>query len=120
MNGPGYSERERSSQLLQLLDLAKCDCSPSQLGDLKALLTEHSGAFEMNKSELGHTNVVRHVIDTGSTGPIKQQPYRTPVVQRDHIAQLIAQMQTQGIVKPSASLYSTDRSRILSFTTQHS
>ena len=50
--------------------------------------------FEMNKSELGHTNVVQHVIDT--SGPIKQQPYRTPVVQRDHIAQLIKQMQTQG------------------------
>lgn len=103
VNGPGYSESERSSQLLQLLDLAKCDCSPAQLDNLKVLLFEHSHVFEMNKSELGHTNVVQHVIDTGSSGPIKQQPYRTPVVQRDHIAQLIKQMQTQGIVKPSAS-----------------
>ena len=75
VNGPGYSESECSSQLLPLLDLTKCDCSPSQLGDLKALLTKHSEAFEINKSELGHTNVVQHTIDTGSSGPIKQQPY---------------------------------------------
>ena len=103
VNGPGYSESERSSQLLQLLDLTKCDCSPNRLDDLKVLLSEHSHVFEMSKSELGHTNVVQHVIDTGNSGPIKQQPYRIPVVQRDHIAQLIKQMQTQGIVKPSAS-----------------
>ena len=103
VNGPGYSESERSSQLLHLLNLTKCDCSPNQLDDLKVLLSEHSHVFEMSKSELGHTNVVQHVIDTGNNGPIKQQPYRTPVVQRDHIAQLIKQMQTQGIVKPSAS-----------------
>ena len=103
VNGPGYSESERSSQLLRLLDLTQCDCSPTQLSDLKVLLTEHSQVFEMNKSELGHTNIVQHVIDTGSSGPIKQQPYRTPVVQRDQIVQLIDQMQTQGMVKPSAS-----------------
>ena len=86
VNGPGYSESECSSQLLQILDLTKCGCSPSELGDLKALLTEHSEAFKMNKLELGHTTVVQHMIDTGSSGPIKQQPYQTHVVQRNQIA----------------------------------
>ena len=46
---------------------------------------------------------MQHLIDTESSGLIKQQPYRMPVIQRDNIAQLIKQMQTQGIVKPSAS-----------------
>ena len=75
VNGPGYSQSERFSQLLPLFNLTKCDCSPIQLGDLKALLTKHSEAFEMNKSELGHTTVVQHMIDTGSSSSIKQQPY---------------------------------------------
>ena len=103
VSGPGYASNERSSQLLQLLDLSKCDCSPAQLDDLRVLLAEHSHVFGLDKSDLGHTNIVQHVIDTGSSGPIKQQPYRTPVVQREHITQLIKQMQVQGIVKPSAS-----------------
>lgn len=46
---------------------------------------------------------MQHTIDTGSSGPTKQQPYLTPVVQRDQIAQLIEQMQNKLIVKPSAS-----------------
>ena len=51
-----------------------------------------------NKGHMLQHHLVQHLIDT-----IKQQPYQTPVVQRDQIAQLIKQMQSQGIVKPSAS-----------------
>ena len=35
--------------------------------------------------------------------PIKQQPHRTPIVQRDRIKQMVDQMQKQGIVQPSKS-----------------
>ena len=101
LNGPGYSDSERSSQLLQLIDLAKCDCSPQQLEHLKTLLSEHSNAFEVDKSELGHTNVVKHMIDTGSS--------KLPLLSNNHnivrfssegtsLPILIKQMQNQGIL----------------------
>ena len=67
------------------------------------MISEHSDLFEMDSSELGHSTVVQHVINTGDSTPIKQHPYRTPIVQRDKIAQLIKQMKQQGIVKPSCS-----------------
>ena len=59
---------------------------------LKAMLCQQTDIFEMDRSELGHSSVVRHVIDTGDSMPVKQQPYRTPMVQREQIAQLIQQM----------------------------
>ena len=103
VDGPGYHEKECCSTLLGMLDLSKCDCDTEQLCDLKVLLSEHSDVFELDSSELGHLDLVKHVIHTDDSAPIKQRPYRTPVIQREKIAQLIQQMQKQGIVKPSCS-----------------
>ncbi len=103
VDGPGCHEKERPSRLLNMLDLSKNDCSGEQLDTLKALLSQHTDIFEMDSSELGHSNVVQHMINTGDSTPIKQHPYRTPIVQRERIAQLIKQMEGQGIVKPSCS-----------------
>ena len=97
VDGPGYHEKERPSRLLNMLDLSESDCSGKQLDTLKALLSHHTDIFEMDSSELGHSNVVQHVINTGDSTPITQHPYRTPIVQRERIAQLIKQMEEQGI-----------------------
>ena len=103
IDGPSYHEKERPGKLLGMLDFSECDCSNEQLDTLKTVICEHSDLFEMDSSELGHSTVVQHVINTGDSAPIKQHPYRTPIVQRDKIAQLIKQMKQQGIVKPSCS-----------------
>ena len=89
VDGPGYNEKEHPSRLHNMLDLSESDCSSDQLGTLKALLSQHTDIFEMDSSELGHSNVVQHVINTGDSAPIKQHPYRTLIVQREEIAQLI-------------------------------
>ena len=102
IDGPGYHEKEQPGKLLGMLDFSECDCSSEQLDTLKTVISEHSDFFEMDSSELGNSTVVQHVINTDST-PIKQHPYRTPIVQRDKIAQLIKQMKQQGIVKPFCS-----------------
>ena len=103
VDGPGYHEKERSRKLLSILDFAESDCTSEQLATLESVISQHADLFEMDDSELGHSNVVQHVIDTGDSTPIKQHPYRTPVVQREKIAELIEQMKRQGIVKPSCS-----------------
>ena len=97
VDGPGYHKEERASKLLRLLDLSKCDCSSEQLGDLELVLSEHSDVFELDRSELGYTNVVHHTINTDDSARIKQQPYRTPIVQREKITQLIQEMQQKNV-----------------------
>ena len=69
---------------------------------LRKLLEEYSDVFALDDSELGCTNLVQHVIDTGDHPPIKQQPYRTPVLYREKIAKF-ADMEEQGVIRPSVS-----------------
>ena len=59
--------------------------------------------FALSDEELGRTDVVKHVIDTGDHSPIRRQPYRVPVVYREKISQMIAEMQDQGVIRPSLS-----------------
>ena len=59
---------------------------------MKALLEEYSDVFAMDASELGHSDVVKHTIDTGDSRPIKQRPYRTPFAQREKISHMIEEM----------------------------
>ena len=62
--------------------------------------------FAVDDSELGRTSLVQHTIDTGDHPPIKQQPRRTPFVQREQISKLINEMQ-QRVVQPSASAWAS-------------
>ena len=80
VNGLGYHEPERPPRLLGKLDLSQCDCNPEQLEDLKVLLSQHADVFALDPSELGCCGMVQRTIDTGDMPPIKQQPYRTPVI----------------------------------------
>ena len=77
VDGPGYHEKESPSRLLNMLDLSESNCGDTQLDTLKALLSHHTDIFEMDSSELGHSNVVQHVINTRDSAPIKQHPYRS-------------------------------------------
>ena len=108
--GPGYHEPECSSRLLKQLDLSKCDCDTQELTDFKGVLSEHADVFALDPSELGCCGLVQHAIDTGDTPPLKQQPYRTPVIKREKVVQLIKDIQEQGrvrIVQPSSSAWAS-------------
>ena len=51
--------------------------------------------------------MVQRTIDTGDHPPIKQQPCRTPFVQREKISKLIDDMQQRGVIQPSASAWAS-------------
>ena len=96
-------ERGEQQQLIKLLDLPVGKLNPDELDQLKKLLIRSSDVFALNDNELGCTGLVKHTIDTGDHPPIKQPPYRAPVVYREKIEQTVADMQARGIVKPSMS-----------------
>ena len=51
--------------------------------------------------------MLRLCIHTGDHPPIKQQPYRMPVVRRENVSQLIDDMEAQGVVQPSVSQWAS-------------
>lgn len=52
---------------------------------------------------MGHTDLVRHGIDTGDSKPIKLPLRRLPIMQRDVAEAEINKMLNQGIIEPSHS-----------------
>ena len=86
-----------------MLDLPVDKLNPVELEKLKEVLAESTDVFALDDSELGCTSLVQHSIDTRDHHPVKQQPYRTPVVCREKIESMVSDMQKQGIVKPSHS-----------------
>ena len=93
----------RFEKLIELLSISPGKLSLDQMQELRSLLHDYSDVFALTDQELGCTGIVRHSVDTGEHRPIKQQPYRTAIVRRDTIRQMVNQMQQQGVVQPSRS-----------------
>jgi len=93
----------RLEQLCCELNLPLDTLSPDEAEQLRNLIREFSDIFALDDSELGCTDVLRHSVDTGNHLPIKQQPFRTPVVRRENVAEMISAMEKYGVVQPSTS-----------------
>ncbi|CAH8498619.1 unnamed protein product [Dicrocoelium dendriticum] len=73
------------------------------LGKLKEVLLAHSDAFAWQTGDLGRTSVVKHLIDTGNTTPIKTHPRRIPVHWQGELQKLIDEMLKKEVIRPSTS-----------------
>ena len=67
---------ERYKRLQSVLDF------PGVLDSYQAkqLLMKSTDVFSLNDNELGCIDVVSHTIDTGDKQPVKQPPYRAPMI----------------------------------------
>ena len=80
---------ERLRRLLKALDMPVDRLNPVELEKLKEVLAESTDIFAVDDLELRCTSLVQHSIDTGDQLPVKQQPYRTPVVYREKIEKMV-------------------------------
>ncbi|GFT74516.1 retrovirus-related Pol polyprotein from transposon 412 [Trichonephila clavipes] len=56
-----------------------------------------------NSSDIGHTTVTQHRIDTADHPPIKQHPRRLPFAKQEEVGTLLREMQENDIIEPSSS-----------------
>ena len=94
-----------SPRVKKLLDQLDCEetLTETESGKLQDLIVKFSDVFALEPSELGHTDVVQHTIDTGTHQPIRQLPYRAPFSLRKRTEELIESMLKQGVIKNSNS-----------------
>jgi hypothetical protein len=71
------------------------------------LLQKYSSLFCTEESRAGKTTEVKHQINTGNAKPIRQPPRSIPLAKRDEVNGLIAEMQRNGVIEPSASPWSS-------------
>lgn len=67
---------------------------------LRKLLIKNDSLFSKGDGDIGQTSKVKHRIETGSALPIKQQPRRLPIHQREVAEKEISDMLSQGVIKP--------------------
>ena len=77
--------------------------SACEADQFQQLIKRSTDVFALNDDELGCTNMVSHRIDTGEHPPVNRPPYRSPMVYRDQIAQMVTDMQEKGIIPISST-----------------
>ena len=117
-----FGEKCLDSAQVLLLDV---DCKPEvtsnipyspdfsvKLGDqltmmqkrqLLDLLQEFSEVFAFDENRVGKTDLFKHKIDTGDSGPIRMHPYRASFVERRKIREKVQTLLDANIIEESIS-----------------
>ena len=77
-------------ELGKLLEKYSRNLSKEQSKQVSELLLEFKELFAVSDSDLGHTDRVKHKIETGASKPVKQPPRRTPVSLREEVDKHVA------------------------------
>ncbi|GFV62097.1 retrovirus-related Pol polyprotein from transposon 412 [Trichonephila clavipes] len=83
--------------------LENVELSPEQKSSAERLFQEFEDVFSKNSSDIGHTTVTQHRIDTADHPPIKQHPRRLPFAKQEEVGTLLREMQENDIIEPSSS-----------------
>ncbi|GFW94408.1 retrovirus-related Pol polyprotein from transposon 412 [Trichonephila clavipes] len=83
--------------------LENAELSPEQKSSAERLFQEFEDVFSRNSSDIGHTTVTQHRIDTADHPPIKQHPRRLPFAKQEEVGTLLREMQETDIIEPSSS-----------------
>jgi len=75
--------------------------------EVELLLNKYSNIFAQSDTDLGQTDLVEMVIDTGDHLPLKQRLYCTPFSQRQYIDSAVSDMLNAGIIRESNSPWSS-------------
>ncbi len=98
---------QRQKLTEEQIDLSASPLTESQKKALLQLFKAYHWAFSVNSADIGHTDVVQHTIDTGDHPPIRQRPYWVPAAVWETFEQQLPHMQEQGVVKRSASAWTS-------------
>ncbi|GFT63634.1 retrovirus-related Pol polyprotein from transposon 412 [Trichonephila clavipes] len=92
-----------SPQQLTPYLLEYAELSPEQKSSAERLFQEFEDVFSINSSDICHTTVTQHRIDTADHPPIKQHPRRLPFAKQEEVGTLLREMQENDIIEPSSS-----------------
>ena len=70
---------------------------------LAQMLSEYADVFAKHPDDIGRTNLVKHVIDTGDAKPVHQRCRRLAKAHIDVIREQVQKLSKAGIIRPSDS-----------------
>ena len=96
------SRQEKLREVLEEPDLPQ----PEKEALLQFLATHHH-LFSLDDGERGETDLTQMYINTGDSLPVGQPPRRIPFALRQEVAHQLQKMQTEGVIEPSTSPWSS-------------
>ena len=94
---------QKQQILWQMVEQCEEDLSTEQKEQLYHLLLAYADIFADGSDELGRTNCVKHVINTGDHPPIRQPYRRIPASRGEQAHQLVQEMLQKDVIQPSSS-----------------
>ena len=91
----------RKVNAINEIDLSKME--DTSRAPLRILLQEFCDIFSEQGYDIGKTDVIEHLIDTGKHRPIRLRPYRTPHKLKEEMQNHIKEMLKNDIITPSTS-----------------
>ena len=101
------SSAELPHHMRDLYERSATDLTAEEARQLYDLLYEFSDVFSESSHDLGRTDMVKHLINTGGAAPIRQPPRRLPLAKREEAIGAVNEMYKQGVIEPSASPWSS-------------
>ena len=89
--------------LQSLYERSVTNLSEDQRPLLYNLLDQNADVFSCGPGDLGHTDLVRHKINTGDAAPIRQPPRRLPSLIKEEAHKAVTEMLEQGLIESSTS-----------------
>ncbi len=100
----GLNDQKRVEEIKGALAVSSLKgLAPNEVSELNDLIDEFADIFALNDQELGHTDIIRHRIDTGDHPPLRQPARRIPFSLRTKVEQMVEEMEEQGVIPPSTS-----------------
>lgn len=81
--------------------------SESEKDSLFMLLMTYEDVFATDSTDMGHTTVIKHTIDTGAAPPVHLQPRRLPPHYREQAHHLVEKMLQKDVIQRSTSPWSS-------------
>ena len=79
------------------------DMTKYQSQRVENMLCKYPNMFAQRNLDFGHTNIVQHNIDTGTSKPHKEPPRRVPYHLQDEVDDTIDKLRQRSIIEPSIS-----------------
>ena len=100
------SEAKMNKQLKEELQIG-VQLTSQERDQMEQMLLARSDVFALSDEELGETDLVSHIIDTGDAKPVKTLPRRLPYALRAELEEEMRKLMDIRCIEPSSSSYAS-------------
>jgi predicted aspartyl protease len=102
------TDDEKRKVIDEILSKLSEELQADDVNKIAVLLWEFRHILSVNDFDIGHTDVVSHLIDTGNHPPIREALRRHPQAYTEEIDASVKKMLNQGVIEPCSSPWASN------------